>query len=188
MPGTFTAYTLGIRPASEVTTQRFSKGETWNDVAVPKTNGTEMKGLTSAKGLTSNVKATVAVDDACKEVGFHLRHNSDLSTRTTIFFRPADEFIVIDRSKSTSDGSTNTAKERGPFTLFTLDNGGDGEERENFELEVFWDGDILEIFANGRFALTTLVYTAEAGALGVSLYVEGGEGSAVFDEVVLSDL
>lgn len=188
VPGTFTAYTLGIRPAAEISSQRFSEAQTWDDITLPGSNDTDSaKSLGSPKGQTFKVKATVAVDDACTELGLHLRHNTDLSTRTTISFRPADELIIVDRSKSTNDSNVNTADERGPFTLFTLDDGS-GEEREKLKLEVFWDGDVVEVFANGRFALTTMVYTADTEALGVSLFAEGADGSAVFEEMELSDL
>lgn len=188
VPGTFTAYTLGIRPAAEVSTQHFFEAQTWNDVSLPESDDTEtVKSLGFAKGETFRVKATIAVDDSCTELGLHLRHNSDISTGTTISFRPADELIIVDRSKSTSDSDINTAEERGPFTLFTLDDG-QGEEREKLELEVFWDGDVLEVFANGRFALTTMVYTGDKEALGVSLFAEGGEGCAVFEDVEMSDV
>ena len=188
VPGTFTAYTLGIRPIADISTQYFSQAQTWSDVSLPKSNAPEsVKNLSSVKGQTFKIKATVAVDSACTELGLHLRHNADFSTRTTVSFRPQDELIVVDRSKSTTNSNINISEERGPFTLFTL-YGGNAEEREKLELEVFWDGDVLEVFANGRFALAAMVYTEDKEALGISLFADGGKFSAVFEEVVLSDI
>lgn len=185
--GSFTIYTLGIRPLLDVTTLRFAKPQMWRNISLPRSKDEEtLETIATVKGQTWKLKAAIHVMDSCSEVGVHLRHNADLTTRTTVSLRPMDEKIVVDRSRTTTDPDVNTCEEEGPFTLFTLDSG-NGPVREKFELEVFWDGNTLEVFACDRFALTTMVYTTEVVASGISLFAKGKPGSAVFGNVEVSD-
>lgn len=185
--GAFTIHTLGIRPLSDVSRLCFGKPQTWSNISLPSTKSEEtLETIGTVKGRTWKLTASIDVMDSCREVGVHLRHNANLTTRTTVSLRPMDEEIVVDRSKTTADPDVNTCDERGPFTLFTRDSG-DGTGREKFELEVFWDGNALEVFACDRFALTTMVYTTEVAASGISLFANGKSGSAVFEKVEVSE-
>ncbi|KAK9327806.1 hypothetical protein V1520DRAFT_347853, partial [Lipomyces starkeyi] len=57
----------------------------------------------------------------------------------------------------------------GPHTLFTLRDG-NAEVEEKLHLRIFCDRDVVEVYANDRFALSTVVYTDEPTALGISLF------------------
>lgn len=48
---------------------------------------------------------------------------------------------------------------------------------ETLDLQIIVDNSIIEIYANGRFALSTQVYPWYANSTGVSYFVEGGEVS-----------
>lgn len=73
----------------------------------------------------------------------------------------------------------NKCAESGPFTLFTIRQPTtatcDGVElsKEKLHLRVFSDADVLEVFANDRFAIATMVYSRNYGsaAAGVTAFV-----------------
>lgn len=185
--GAFTVETLGIRPLAELASLRSPECHVLKDVALPTAQGTNC--VAPLRGKRWELEATVAVGDGCTSVGFLVKHNQGKSVKTTIAFRPDGEELVVDRSYSNADQSINKADERGPFTLFRTRNVGEDNELEELEememlrLHVFCDNDILEIFANERFAISTMVYTQNSEAELVSLFAEGEEGSAVFREV-----
>lgn len=183
---TFTVYTLGIRPLPEISQLQFAEPQTWKNITIPGSSGTETVNTRElVRGQTWKLRATIDIVGACAEVGFHIRHNSDLSVRTTVLFSPPREEIVVDRSRTTADTTVNTCQERGPFTLFTH-GPKERQTREKLELDVFWDGNVLELFACERFALSTMVYTMDTEAVGISLFAKGQRGSAVFEQVEIS--
>ena len=184
--GTSTISTLGVRPHPDLQRIGFGKPQTWNDISRPACDGNEMsKDLGPESGRTWKLKAMVDVNDDCAEVGVHIRHTTDMSIKTTVSFHPREEVIIVDRERSNGDTSINKCEERGPFTLFTLESGS-GVSREKLKLEVFCDGQVLEVFACDRFALSTMVYTVDPEASGISLFAKGGDTSAIFESIELS--
>lgn len=94
-----------------------------------------------------------------------------LGYHATVLFTPGLERIVVDRTKSTPDPRVNTFSEYGRHTLFRKASG-----LEPLRLRVFYDGSLLEVFANDRFALSTHVY---GGACTLSTYSTGGSNAHV---------
>lgn len=181
--GTFTVYTLGIRPLPDLQRISFGKPRAWNNVSLPALKeGQTTKSIGPANGRTWKLEATVEVGDGCTEVGVHIRHTADKTTGSAIAFRPREELIVIDREESNGDPNISKFEERGPFTLFTLGQG-NAATREKLQLEVFFDGHVVEVFACGRFALSTMMYVDDPGAASISLFAGGESGSAVFESV-----
>ncbi|KAK9241794.1 hypothetical protein V1506DRAFT_549607 [Lipomyces tetrasporus] len=70
----------------------------------------------------------------------------------------------------------------GPHTLFTLRDG-NAEVQEKLHLRIFCDRDVVEVYANDRFALSTVVYKDEPTALGINFFAKGRLGIALFEEV-----
>jgi beta-fructofuranosidase len=118
-------------------------------------------------------------------VGFHLRHSRDLAVRTTVVFSAAEETITVRREASNADETVNRCPDAGPFTLFWLD-GEKAPVLEKLRLRVFCDGDVLEVFANDRFALATMVYS-DPDARGLTAFATGDVGSAVFETLTVWD-
>lgn len=153
------------------------------------------------------LEASIAIHPSCSRAGFHIRHGSNPPTSTSIYFSPSDEEIVVDRSKSRStlprttegtedDDLVNTRDEPGPHTLFafasTNKNGEAAEMAERLRLHIFRDGSVLEVFANDRFALATMIYIddeEEGMTGGTSAFAENAEAgrydatAAVFEIV-----
>lgn len=84
----------------------------------------------------------------------------------------------MDRSQSTAiSASTNgidTRNEAGRLRLWNIKDPSTGSEAvEILQLQIIVDNSIVEIFANGRFALSTQVYPWYANSTQVSYFVKG---------------
>ena len=204
--GCHTLRTLGIKPLSDLVRLRGDKSPSFRltDCSLP-TLMTDTSPVSSGCIASDRweLEATIAVHPTCSRVGIHIYHSSDLAVRTSVYFSAPDEEIVVDRSKSGSvvgsateisddDNLVNTRDERGPHTLFTFastnENGERSEAVEKLHLHVFRDGSVLEVFANDRFALSTMIYidgAEEPVVSGITAFAEntvvGGSAAAVFD-------
>ena len=141
--------------------------------------------LASCSSTSWELEAVICVREGHRRVGFHIHHNETMSQRTSIWFSPESETIFVDRSHSNSEADIEKHSLSGPFTLFVCDDSG-VEVLEKLRLRVFVDGDVLEIFANNRFALSTVVYVDFKTCSGVSWFVEGeNDDGPVFESITL---
>jgi beta-fructofuranosidase len=194
--GSTTLLTLGVRPIGELARMREASrklefGAGSRSMALPQPDGAQEKRLLERTRSGSwEMEATVAIrHPGCETVGFRLRHSEDMSIRTTVVFSTATETITVYREASNADENINRCPDAGPFTLFRLDGGADGEKvpaLEKLRLRVFCDGDVLEVFANDRFALATMVYS-DPDARGLTAFATGDVGSAVFETLTVWD-
>jgi beta-fructofuranosidase len=226
--GSFTMRTLGIKPLPDLARLRRQKlpSFTLSNCSLP-TVATNISTSTSTSSYASfmveslatlpirstkwELEAKIAIHPNCSRVGFHIHHRSNLATRTSVYFFPSGEEIVVDRSNSRpipgrateskdDDNLVNTRDERGPHTLFafasTNQNGDPGETIERLHLHIFRDGSILEVFANDRFALSTMIYIDdddEATVAAISAFAENAEAgcfaaAAAFEDVRVYEL
>lgn len=103
-----------------------------------------------------------------------------MNEHTQILLRLSAERLDIDRSRSTQLPNINTGVESAPFTLFrraTEDSSDDSDDDDDendtiepWQLRVFVDNSVIEVFANGRLALTTRIYPSRNDSLGLSLH------------------
>lgn len=190
--GSVTILTLGVRPIQEMA--RLREGcddvsESENVITLPMSDLITHQVISQAQSANWELEAIISVQPGCKTVGFHVRHTNDLSVRTSITFCIDTETISVDRSASTTDPAVNTCMDAGPFTLLTQRPPGEEASLEKLKIRIFSDGNILEIFANDRFALATMVYSERCGPRtgGISAFTTGGLGSAVFEAVHVYD-
>lgn len=177
---TYTVETLGVSPLPDLSVLRTCKPHTLESIRLPQVSSTMR--WTPFRGKKWEMKATINITEGCSSVGMIIKHNHDHTIGTSIKFYPQQEEFVVDRSKSNNYTKINKCEERGSFTLFRH-KAEVGEILEKLQLHIFCDEDILEVFANGRFVLSTMVYTDEPGVDGISLLGEGSEGCARFEEV-----
>ncbi|KAL2677388.1 hypothetical protein Neosp_011158 [[Neocosmospora] mangrovei] len=189
--GSMTALTLGVKPIDEMTRLREAcarvlKLET--AVMLPDKSGLAHVAVCQTDSLSWELEAILSVSSECDSVGFKIRHNQDLSIHTTITFYTITETITVDRDASTADPTINKCPDAGPFTLL-MRKEENGLVMEKLHLRIFSDGDILEIFANDRFALATMVYSNSHGQenSGITAFASGSAGSAVFESVTVWD-
>ncbi|OGE48786.1 hypothetical protein PENARI_c026G12467 [Penicillium arizonense] len=192
--GSTTIQTLGIRPVKEIYQLRKRCGHVyqWQNISLPSSTAEATQTLCSATFSTWELEATISIDPSrCHELGFHIRHNSNMSSCTTITFSLQEETISVSKGRSTSDPNIRNCPEKGPFTLFYRASHlavGSEDKLENLRIRVISDADVLEVFANDWFALTTMVYSPEySSPTGISVFANGGQESAVFEEVNVWD-
>ncbi|KAL4888089.1 glycosyl hydrolase [Aspergillus ambiguus] len=192
--GSVTIYTLGIRLVKEFIRLRERCGHIFQrqHISLPSPIGRETQPLCSTSFTTWELEAIITLDPSCcLEVGFHIRHNRDMSIFTTITFSLLEETISVNKEKSTSNPDIRNSPEKGPFTLFyRADNSAieSIDRLENLRVRIISDADVLEVFANDRFALATFVYSSEHSSnVGISVFAQGGPESAVFEEVNVWD-
>lgn len=115
---------------------------------------------------TWELSCSIKVSSSCRNAGFVLAHASDLSSRTTLAFSPYEETFMIHRPYLAGPGSDeliNAKPEVAAHTLFTLRDPNTGlEEEENLNIRAWRDNSVLEVFVNGRTAISTRIYGAEA--------------------------
>ena len=189
--GSFDLHTLGVRPISEMehlrsTCRRHHRIET--PLPLPLSASEQRHWLCSTTSSAWELEATISLTANCETIGFHILHDDDLSFSTTITFSAIAETITVDRVSSNDADDINKCAEAGPFTLFTTAQSrghGDGEVeliQEPLHMLIFSDGDVLEVFANDRFALATMVYSRTRNG-GIRSFATGETDSAVFDSV-----
>ncbi|KAH7024051.1 glycosyl hydrolase [Ilyonectria destructans] len=175
--------TLGIRPLSDLQRLRPTKHTHWSHIGENSDSGK----LAENASPSWELEAVINVQRDQGRAGFFIRHNDDLTQRTSIFFSAQEEEIVVDRSQSNREADVKKNEVSGPFTLFRFDNEG-SEVLEKLRLRIFCDGDVLEIFANDRFALSTMVYSDAPLSSGISWFVEEqGSAPIVFESIKLWD-
>lgn len=192
--GSVTIRTLGIRPVEEMTQLRRHCDNVCKRyrISLPSSTARETQALCSALFTTWELEASIEIDPShCIEVGFSISHNSDPSICTTITFLLQEETIRVNKGRSASDPNIRNCPEQGPFTLFYRTNDQAAKPRDKLEdlhIRIIADADVLEIFANDRFALTTMVYSPSCISPAiVSAFAEGGPGSAFIKDVTVWD-
>jgi len=168
-PEGYTVSTLGMRPLAELAEL---DGELLFDHP-PSTLKPSLTCLRDAP-LSCRIEATLHVFDRTESVSLILRHSDEMTAATTITFDCREERLIVDRSKSTQRPDINTAPEIGSHTLYRIADKTSGSGvLEPLKLTVFVDHDVIEVFANDRFAISTRVYT-DARHTGISLASVGG--------------
>jgi beta-fructofuranosidase len=196
--GSYDLHTLGVKPISEVDHFRRTCGKLHqirSQILLPGLATEQRRWLYSTTWSTWELEATVSLGSHCETVGFLIRHNHDLSISTTITFSALAESITVDRVSSNGANNVNKCSESGPFTLFTTkqlsgDEGdGVGLKQEPLHIRVFSDGDVLEVYANDRFALATMVYSqSQTGDHGnITAFATGKTCTAIFDDISIWD-
>jgi sucrose-6-phosphate hydrolase SacC (GH32 family) len=87
--------------------------------------------------------------------------------QTLVYYDAADQRLKVDTTRSSLLEGPRTV-EAAPFTL---------AEGEPLELRVFVDKSVLEVFANGRQAVTRRMYPSRADSRGVRLFSTGASST-----------
>jgi beta-fructofuranosidase len=139
---------LGQEPAPELTKLR---GKEWQQADLKLANGGRV--LESIQGDTLEIAAEIEPGNA-KVVGLRVRRSPDGQRAVDIRF----------------DGKTlDVAGARVPFMV--------AEGEKTLRLRVFLDRSVLEVYANGREAVTRVIYP-DARDLGIELLASGGTARA----------
>ncbi|PLB53318.1 extracellular invertase [Aspergillus steynii IBT 23096] len=108
---------------------------------------------------------------------------------TNIYYQFSNESIIIDRSNTSaaaqSTSGITTYNEAGRLRLFDVVEDG-AEKIESLELTIVVDNGVLEVFANGRFALSTWARSWYAKSTGIK-FLHNGVGQVQFSDVSVSE-
>ncbi|KAK4942452.1 hypothetical protein LTR10_017748 [Elasticomyces elasticus] len=184
-----TLITMGIRPFSELSAIREAccQVREFAQFSLPSPEHRSRQ-LYNTSYPAWSLQAVVALSTECDSVALYIRHNKNLVVRTAVVVSLTDETITVERAASTLREDVNKCPEQGPFTLFETV-GYHGERRwEKLHLDIVSDGDVLEVFANDRFALATMVYSGDSAEnCGITACAKGLNGSAAFESIRVWD-
>ncbi|KAI5867999.1 glycosyl hydrolase [Durotheca rogersii] len=164
-----TVRTLGVRPWPALGSLRPEASMSRPSIA---TDRSRPRLLAVTKSTNWELEATIKVRPGLEQIGFHVRHDRNSANSTKVYFSAGEEQIVVDETLSNSEADIKKEALAGPFTLFVFGNDG-SQVVEDLRLRIFSDGDVLEVFANDRFALSTTVYADALSCLGISCFVQG---------------
>lgn len=129
------------------------------------------------------LNCSFAVSRTCQKVGLQIGHTADFSHSTTLTFSPAKETFTIERpalpglSAAESDRLISSKSETAPHTLFITSDGIAGQEQmEPLQIHAWRDNSVMEVFVNGRTAISTRLYAANE-TFGVRFFGNDGAGS-----------
>ena len=151
--------TLGMAPAPELRALR-GKHHHWSDVAITPASSSP---LAEVQGAYLEIMAEWDRCDA-SDFGLRVRCSPDNAEETLIVFSPAERQLRIDRGRSSLSPDADDAPRGGAVEL---------GESERLRLNVFLDGSVVEVFANGRACLTERIYPTRPDSLGLGLFARG---------------
>uniref|UniRef100_A0AAV1UBS1 Glycoside hydrolase n=1 Tax=Peronospora matthiolae TaxID=2874970 RepID=A0AAV1UBS1_9STRA len=163
-----TIKTLGLKPLRDL--KRLRNVKAVEQVASVSTNGSTQ--VLTSTGASFELMAEVAEFTRGSKVGFEVRRSSSGDEVTTIVYDDAKKKVIIDRSKSSSADCAVFADNHvkpvsdpvwGHFYLYDLFTGTAKNDmcevaREKLSFHVFVDVSSVEVFLNGRFALSARIY------------------------------
>lgn len=155
---------LGVDPLPELAGLR-GRHLQWRDMVLAAGSPVALAALQGAY-LEIDARINLGAADA---IALRLRRSPGEEEYTEIRFDRRAGSIVIDRARA-SLGAAFAGVHGGTLQL---------ADDEPLALHIFLDGSIVEVFANGRVALTGRSYPARQDSLGVSLHAEGGAARAL---------
>jgi beta-fructofuranosidase len=150
-----------MQPAQELATLRAEHARsTMIDVpdgqlvVIPEVNGDTLELI---------VEMVPAHDGCCSIV---VRRSPDGAEHTQITYDAALRQVIVNRTQSSQDLTTDRNLHAAPLTL--------GPD-EPLRLHVFLDRSVLEVFVNERVSITSRIYPSRTDSLGVALLADRGE-------------
>ncbi|KAI2729285.1 CAZyme family GH32 [Penicillium roqueforti] len=135
--------------------------------------------------LTANISFPTSARDSGIQAGLQVLSSSLEST--TIYYQFSNESIIVDRSNTSAAARTTAGilsdNEAGRLRLFDVLRNGK-EQVETLELTIVVDNSVLEVYANGRFALGTWARSWYANSTKINFF-HNGVGEATFEDVTV---
>ncbi|KAL4740666.1 glycosyl hydrolase [Aspergillus similis] len=200
--GTYTVHTMGVgvdprvkelRKGARVLTREaldLSFSIDVADTVMAMTTRTQSSGCFVPLDTTRwEVDAEIAVGRKCSRAGMVIFHDEDCTAKTILSWDPVHETFQVERPRpSNVNPDINHAPEITPHTLFTYSNpitttngstasgaetGSELDTEEHLRIHALFDSSVLEIFVNGRTAITTRIYHSGGRAKADSLTCVG---------------
>lgn len=190
---TVTLQTLGQKPVREALTAfKFQASASYTEPARKLSGSANTSTVAFTQSPTSRnyvLEASLSFRDKARsaqgvKAGFQI-YGSDFE-KTDIYYQFSNETLIIDRTESTAVAATtdgiDTRNEAGRHRLWDI-RGQDGQTRmESLDLRIIVDNSFVEVYANNRFVMSTLLLPWYEFSNAISFFVEGPE------EVSFSDV
>lgn len=175
----FTIRTLGISPSEKLVGLR--KGSRPVRVSKP-----QFLSLNSRIGLDVQtcrfeLGAFFEVSNSCKRIGLTIYHAPELNPEhaTSIYLETETETLMIDRPDTSQvDPDILTFSERAPFTLLSIAQADRSVQREQLQIQAFFDESVLEVFVNDRCTFATRIYPATKRVYGIRFWADDDSGKS----------
>ncbi|KAJ9614381.1 hypothetical protein H2200_002517 [Cladophialophora chaetospira] len=170
--GTYTARTLGARPAPDVVSgHRNGSSHTTHSIAnlTGRGNGRNTRHLLNSTRSSYEVSFTII--STTGRTGLTIAASPHFEEYTSIYYDPATSTISCDRTHSSLIKEFANATYTGFFEPYKLTTTGSSEA---LTFNVFVDGSLVEIFVDDRFSLTSRIYPSRPDSLGTGLYAAPG--------------
>ncbi|KAF2148049.1 glycoside hydrolase family 32 protein [Myriangium duriaei CBS 260.36] len=164
---TFTARTLGQRPAPDVVTglRKGTEESVFNSRVFHKSR-------TLIQEASTHFEFSATMKDVTGRCGISVAMSPDGREYTKIYFDPSKYTVTIDRSSSSLIKEFTSTPVHGYFRPY-FHRGSNGEAvMEPINWRIFLDGSLLEVFINDRFALTTRVFPSLESSNGIGIYTD----------------
>ncbi|KAI0181145.1 glycoside hydrolase family 32 protein [Hypoxylon sp. FL1284] len=137
------------------------------------------------------ITASLSFPQACRggnlRAGFQILSSAYEST--PIYYQFSNESIVVDRSNTSAAAQTTSGidsrNEAGKLRLFDLMQGGENQ-MERLDLTIVVDNSVVEVHANGRFALSTWAWSWYASSSEIRFFHDG-DGEVTFGDVTVHE-
>lgn len=166
--GTWTASTLGVRPAPDVV-EGLRRGSNHTRYPCHK-NKCDPKNINLPSKLSNSYQLDVDIKQTAGIAGVTIAASPNLEEYTNIFFNPSNNSIAVDRSHSSLITEFANSTHEGYFKPYTLRGKNGKNTTESIQMSIFVDGSLVEVYVNERFALTTRIYPSREDSTGIALY------------------
>lgn len=170
--GSWTASTLGVRPAPDVVAG-LHRGA--NNTKYPCGKRTcAPKEVVLPRKLSQSYQFDVSIERTNGTAGVTIGASPNREEYTNIYFDPARNTIGVDRAHSSLIKEFSNTSHVGYFEPYRFKRGGGEAIAESIQMSVFVDGSLVEVYVNDRFALTTRIYPSREDSRGIALFAGAG--------------
>lgn len=166
--GTWTASTLGVRPAPDVI-KGLRHGSKHTKYPCNKNTNTKLP-----TKLSKSYQLDLTIKHTTDLAGVTIAASPNREEYTTIYFNPSNNSIAVDRAHSSLINMFANDTHEGYFEPYTVREKNGKDVIEAIHMSIFVDGSLVEVYVNERFALTTRIYPSREDSTGVALYAAPG--------------
>lgn len=167
--GTWTARTLGARPAEDFVAG-LRNGSTNSTVDISSLTGVAGTADIIAN-MSSSYELSIVINSTTGRTGVVVEASPDFEEYTTIWFDPQTFTIACNRTHSSIiQGFLNTTYE-GYFEPYNMSS---TNEYEPIHMRIWVDGSLIEISVNDRFWMTSRVYPGREDSVGFGVFADSG--------------
>jgi beta-fructofuranosidase len=167
--GSWTASTLGVRPASDVV-EGLRRGSQHSKTQCSRRICDNTSQLPLPRKLSNSYELKLVIKDTTGATGVTIAASPDREEYTNIYYDPSKHSVVLDRLHSSQISMFPNTTLAGYFEPYQIDGAG----TEPIEMNIFVDGSLVEVFVNDRFALTGRIYPSRDDSHGFALYSAPG--------------